>query len=58
MVKSKKPPRDINALAAYIVQEATGEPAPDTNKNASAAIRGRLGGHAAAFTTFLGECYS
>jgi len=44
MVKSKKPPRDINALAAYIVQEATGEPAPDTNKNASAAIRGRLGG--------------
>ena len=44
MPKSKKPPRDINALAAYIVEEATGEPAPDTDKNVSAAARGRLGG--------------
>ena len=44
MAKAKKPPRDINSLAAFIVEEATGEPAPDTDKNASAAARGRLGG--------------
>lgn len=44
MAKSKKPPEDINALAAFITEEVTGEPAPDTDKNASAAIRGRLGG--------------
>ena len=44
MAKSKNPPRDINALAAFITEETTGEPAPDTDKNASAAARGRLGG--------------
>lgn len=44
MAKRKKQPRDINALAAHITEEATGEPAPDTNKNASAAARGKLGG--------------
>ncbi len=44
MPKSKKPPRDINSLAAFITEEATGEPVPDTGKNASAAARGKLGG--------------
>lgn len=44
MVKKKKVPRDVNALAAYIVQEATGEAPPEPSKNASAVERGRLGG--------------
>ena len=44
MRKRKKPPQDINALAAFITEEVTGEPVPDTDKNASAAARGRLGG--------------
>ncbi|MDA0264123.1 MAG: histone H1 [Chloroflexi bacterium] len=44
MPKQKKPPKDVNALAAFITEEATGEPAPDTSKNASAAERGKKGG--------------
>jgi hypothetical protein len=46
MVKrsSKKTPRDINALAAHITGEATGEPMPDPNKNPHAVALGRLGG--------------
>ncbi|MDA1129271.1 MAG: histone H1 [Chloroflexi bacterium] len=44
MPKTKKIPKDLNALAAFITEEATGEPAPDTSKNASAAQRGKLGG--------------
>ena len=45
---SKKPPRDVNALAAHIVSEATGE-APDAEptapeKNPAAVALGRLGG--------------
>jgi len=44
MPKSKTPAWDINALAAYTVKEATGEPAPYMDKNTSAAERGQLGG--------------
>ena len=45
---SKKPPRDVNALAAHIVAEATGE-VPDAEpevpeKNPAAVALGRLGG--------------
>ncbi len=48
--RSSKPkrPRDINALAAQIVAEATGEvgetPDPDAGKNPAAVELGRLGG--------------
>ena len=46
--RSSKPkrPRDINALAAQIVAEATGEadPAEDDGKNPNAVALGRLGG--------------
>ena len=44
---SKKAPRDINALAAYIVEQSTGEPTPkpaDSTKNPAAVALGRLGG--------------
>ncbi len=44
---SKKTPRDINQLAAYIVEQSTGEPAPkpeDATKNPAAVALGRLGG--------------
>ena len=44
MAKKKKPPQDLNALAAFITEEATGEDAPNTNKNQVAAASGRLGG--------------
>jgi hypothetical protein len=38
-------PRDVNALAARIVQEATGEAPPDeSGKNPAAVALGRLGG--------------
>ena len=42
----KNRPRDINALAAQIVAEATGEAAPaeDDGKNPAAVALGRLGG--------------
>ena len=45
---SNKPPRDVNALAAHIVSEATGEP-PDSEpstpeKNPAAVALGKLGG--------------
>lgn len=40
---SKKRPRDINSLAASIVQEATGEPVDD-GKNPAAVALGHLGG--------------
>ena len=44
---SKKTPRDINQLAAFIVEQSTGEPATkpeDANKNPAAVALGRLGG--------------
>jgi hypothetical protein len=43
---SKKRPRDINALAARIVAEATGEAPPEepSTKNPAAVALGRLGG--------------
>lgn len=42
---SKKRPRDVNALASRIIQEATGEAAPDeSGKNPAAVALGRLGG--------------
>ncbi len=44
MAKKKKPPQDLNALAAFITEEATGETPPDTNKNPAAVAAGRLGG--------------
>jgi hypothetical protein len=44
MARKKKAPRDVNALAVYITEEATGQPAPDTNKNEKAAASGHLGG--------------
>lgn len=43
---SKKRPRDLNALAASIVGEATGETPPEepSTKNPAAVALGRLGG--------------
>jgi hypothetical protein len=41
--RSSKKPRDVNALAAQIVAEATGEPMDD-GKNPAAVALGRLGG--------------
>jgi len=40
---SKKTPRDVNALAAHIVEAATTEPA-ESSKNPAAVALGRLGG--------------
>jgi hypothetical protein len=41
----KKPPKDINQLAAYIVEQATSELAePPREKNPNAVALGRLGG--------------
>lgn len=45
--RSRKRPRDLNALAAQIVGEATGEEKPahkDPEKNPAAVELGRLGG--------------
>ena len=45
--RSRKRPRDLNALAASIVGEATGEtpaPAPDDGKDPAAVELGRRGG--------------
>lgn len=41
--RSSRKPRDLNALAASIVAEATGEPMDD-GKNPAAVALGRLGG--------------
>lgn len=41
---SKKTPRDVNALAAFIIEKVTRESAPDPNKNPHAVALGRLGG--------------
>jgi hypothetical protein len=42
---SPKRPRDVNALARQLVDEATGEIAPETEtKNPAAVIAGRKGG--------------
>ncbi len=41
--RSSKKPTDVNALAASIVAEATGEPVDD-GKNPAAVALGRLGG--------------
>ena len=46
---SKKKPRDVNVLAARIVEQSTGEPissqeAPESTKNPNAVALGRLGG--------------
>ncbi len=44
---SKKNIRDVNVLAAHILEQATGEPLPkteDTTKNPAAVALGRLGG--------------
>ena len=44
---SKKQPRDVNALAASIISQATGEETPkaeDSEKNPYAVELGRLGG--------------
>jgi len=43
MPKRSSKPRDVNSLAARIVQEATSEPADD-GKNPAAVALGRLGG--------------
>lgn len=41
----KETPKDINELAAFVVEQATGEPEePPTEKNAHAVALGRLGG--------------
>jgi len=43
----KKNIRDVNVLAAHIVEQATGEPSPkpeDSIKNPAAVALGRLGG--------------
>lgn len=43
----KKNIRDVNVLAAHILEQATGEKAPkpeDANKNPAAVALGRLGG--------------
>ncbi|MGC9966229.1 MAG: hypothetical protein ABSE08_12560 [Syntrophobacteraceae bacterium] len=48
MTKKSKPPRDINQLAAFIVEQATSDPKPDQpeepQKNQAAVELGRLGG--------------
>lgn len=46
MAKRSKKPRDINALAYAVVQEATGEgqQEPESDKNPHAVALGRLGG--------------
>lgn len=44
MPKRSSKPRDLNALAAQIVHEATGESVPDLAKNPAAVALGRLGG--------------
>ena len=41
MAKKPKPPRDLNALAAFVVREAT-DPTPDT-RNPSAVALSKLG---------------
>lgn len=44
---SKKNIRDVNVLAAHIIEQATGEPSPkleDSTKNPAAVALGRLGG--------------
>ena len=43
MPKRSSKPRDVNALAARIVQEATGDVEPD-RRNPHAVALGRLGG--------------
>ncbi len=43
MPKRSSKPRDVNALAASIVREATGEAAPDTRHPHAVAL-GRMGG--------------
>lgn len=43
MPRRSSKPRDLNALAARIVAEATGEPVDD-GKNPAAVALGRLGG--------------
>ena len=43
--RSRKRPRDLNALAASIVHDATGdEPVPEPTKNRAAVELGRRGG--------------
>ncbi len=47
--RSSKKPRDVNVLAARIVEQSTGEPipsseAPESTKNPNAVALGRLGG--------------
>lgn len=44
--RSRKRPRDLNALARSIVDEATGEtpPEPESNKDPAAVSLGRRGG--------------
>ena len=45
MAKRSKKPRDVNALASAIVDEATGDEKPqDDGKNPAAVALGRLGG--------------
>jgi hypothetical protein len=48
-LKKQKNIRDVNVLAAHIVEQATGEPTPkniaeESTKNPSAVTFGRLGG--------------
>jgi hypothetical protein len=43
--RSRKPPRDLNALAKFLVDEATEPHAPEERaKNAAAVELGRMGG--------------
>jgi hypothetical protein len=44
--KPRKPPSDLNALAKFLVDEATAEPKPQAQpeKNQAAVALGRLGG--------------
>jgi len=48
MIKKSKTPRDINQLAAFIVEQATSDPKPDQPeeppKNPAAVALGSLGG--------------
>ena len=44
MAEKKKPPQDLNALAAFITEEATVETPPDTDRYAAVVAAGRLGG--------------
>jgi hypothetical protein len=51
------PKKDINQLAKFLVDQATGEAAPqETKKNAAAAALGKLGGTARA-AKFAGQCH-